>query len=216
MQTNKTPAYLGLPEDHCFDYQYLMEVLKRYRSPRDKVSLMLRRGEIVRVRKGLYVRSREFGGRIEPVEMAGAIYGPSYVSLEYALSDHGLIPEAVHAVTSMTTRRARDFQTPLSPFYYRHIHAGAFSVGVSFERRRSVGILIATPEKAVCDKLACTPGIRTLKEIESFVVEDQRMDTDEIAGFSHELLREIQLVYELKRIGLFFRWFEKNFYRETQ
>lgn len=211
-----TPAYLKLPDNHCFDHQLLLDVLKTYRSPRDKISLMLRRGEIVRIRKGLYVRSREFGGRIEPVEVAGAIYGPSYVSLEYALSVYGIIPEAVRAVTSMTIRRTKAYQTPISSFLYKHIPAGAFSVGVSVERRSSVGFMIATAEKAVCDKVACGSGIRTLREIESFVVEDQRMDTDEIARFSLELLRDIERAYDMRRIGLLVRWFQKNFSGETQ
>ncbi len=50
------------------------------------LSSMLRNGEIVSVRKGLYIRSYEFGGTVEPVEMANVVYGLSYVSLEYTLS----------------------------------------------------------------------------------------------------------------------------------
>ena len=79
------PVYMKLPQDHHFDYAYLMHVLRSYRSPRDKVTQMLNRCEIIRIKKGLYVRSPDLGGRIHTNEIANALYGPSYISLEYVL-----------------------------------------------------------------------------------------------------------------------------------
>jgi len=80
-------------EHEVFDYQVLQAGLKEYRKPRDKVSALLAAGEIVRVKKGLYLfgethRRRPFSAEL----LANLIYGPSCVSLDYALAFHGLIP----------------------------------------------------------------------------------------------------------------------------
>ena len=94
-----------------FDYQVLLDVLAGYGKPRDKITRLLMSGEIVRVKKGLYCFGEAF--RRSPIcreYLANLIYGPSYVSLDYALRLHGLIPERVEAVTSVTTRRSRGFE----------------------------------------------------------------------------------------------------------
>lgn len=205
------PAYTQLPSSHCFDHQALLHVLRGYRAPGDKVSLMLQRGEIVRVRKGLYVRAPDYGGTTEPVELAGAIYGPSYVSLEYVLSRHGLIPEGVVAVTCVTTKRTRTFHSPVGTYIYEHIPARAFGPGVLLETDGAVGVMMATPEKALCDRLARTPGIRTGRELEEHLLENMRVDDAELPQLSLELLREIEEAYHMQRISLFVRWFVKTF-----
>ena len=77
-----------------FDYQTLMSALGHLASPRAKVTSLLRQGVIIRVKKGLYVfgdtyRNRPFSREL----LANWIYGPSYLSLDYALSFHHLVPE---------------------------------------------------------------------------------------------------------------------------
>lgn len=82
-----------------FDYPALMSALANYANPRDKVTSLLRQGVIIRVKKGLYVFGDDFRKRPFCRELlANLIYGPSYVSLDYALSYHGLIPERVAAL----------------------------------------------------------------------------------------------------------------------
>lgn len=206
MQNRATAAYLQLPANHSFDYRYLMDVLRSYRSPRAKVTKMLRQGEILRVRKGLYVRSPEYGGIVEPVEIANAMYGPSYVSLEYALSTHGLVPEQVYGITSVTTKRSRTYTTSLATYSFEHIPLRAYPVGVYLKQWTSVGVLMATPEKAICDKVALTPHLRTIKDIAEFVIDNQRIESDDLAKLSPELLAEIESAYGLESIRLLTRW----------
>lgn len=175
------PPFLALPADHCFDYRFLLSLLRGYRSPRDKISLMLRKGEILRLRKGLYVRSPEYGGTVEPREIANVLYGPSYISLEYALSHYGMIPERVETLTSVTSKRSRAFATPLGHYSYAHIPQKAYPVGVTLERSGPTGVLIATREKALCDTLARASNIRTIADLGAFITEDQRQDTPQCA-----------------------------------
>src|SRR5262245_29628514 len=84
-----------------FDYPALMQELSQYKKPRDAVTRFLHNGSIVRVKKGLYVFGENYRkGMICKESLANLIYGPSYISLEYALSYYGLIPERVEEITS--------------------------------------------------------------------------------------------------------------------
>lgn len=202
--------YLKLPVGHYFDHAFLVDTLKDYRAAQDKITLMLKHGEIIRIRNGLYIRSNLFGGLTEPVEIANAIYGPSYISLEYALSYYGMIPERVETITSVTPKRSKLFTTPVASFSYTHIQTNAYGVGVEIQKRGPSGILMATREKAVCDKLAQAAHVRTIKGVAEFLIEDQRIDPKDLANLSLDLLDEIENAYSQRRITIFTRWVRKN------
>jgi predicted transcriptional regulator of viral defense system len=107
-----------IDRDH-FDYQQLTACLSHLSKPRDKINKLLSKGEIVRIRKGLYTFGRPYRrGPLSRELLANLVYGPSYVSLDYALSYHGLIPERVSTVTSVALGRSRKFDTPLGTFTY--------------------------------------------------------------------------------------------------
>lgn len=96
-----------------FDYQVLLDSLRDYKRPRDRITELLKKKEIIRVKKGIYVFGEKYARRPFSREiLANMIYGPSYISLDYALHYFGLIPERVEAVTSVTTKRSRRFSTP--------------------------------------------------------------------------------------------------------
>jgi hypothetical protein len=136
-------------EGEEFDYQTLLDSLKQYERPRDKISL-LRKNAIIRVKKGIYVFGPKYARRPFSREiLANMIYGPSCISLDYALHYHGLIPERVEAITSVTTGRGRRFVTPVGLFIYHQIPRAAFPIGVDqvqLEGGRS--FLMAVPEKS--------------------------------------------------------------------
>ena len=69
------------------DIAALRQALSRYSSPDDKIGDMVRRGELIRVRKGLYAVAE--GYRQSPLSLkilADTIYAPSYLSFEYTPS----------------------------------------------------------------------------------------------------------------------------------
>ena len=82
----------------------LLEELHNYASPASKLSRMTARGECVQIVKGLYETDKSVPGYL----LAGSIYGPSYISFEYAMSYYGLIPEAVYTVTSATFEKKKE------------------------------------------------------------------------------------------------------------
>jgi hypothetical protein len=113
----------------------------------------MRSGELQGVVKGIYVTAPELRKRPLSLEiLANKIYGPSYVSFEYILSQAGLIPEAVRTITSATPKRNRNFDTPLGRFSYRHLPLAVYSFGwTRGEHSDGSGWLEAQPEKALLD-----------------------------------------------------------------
>jgi predicted transcriptional regulator of viral defense system len=138
-----------------FDYSFIKYALCEYKNPRVKINGLLKKGKIIRVKKGLYVFGHELAkGPYSKEVLANLIYGPSYISLEYALSFYGLIPERVEAITSITSKRKKLFNTPVGIFSYRYINPSIYSYGVTlYELDKYHSILIASKEKALSDML---------------------------------------------------------------
>lgn len=191
-----------------FDYQTLTDALKGLSSPRDKITDMLRQGIIVRVKKGLYV----FGDRYRKhpysrEQLANLVYGPSYVSLDYALAHYGIIPERVEALMSVTVSRSRRFSTPVGLFLYRQIPARAYVAGmVRAEGGHGQAYLIASPEKALADKIVSARGARiaSVAEMSRFLEEDLRIDAGSLRSMSVEKVDDFARRYrslKLRKLG---------------
>ena len=196
-----------LPE---IDYQTLMQALSGYAHPRDRVTKLLRSGELIRVKKGLYVTtdSRDWYSR---EVLANLIFGPSYVSLEYALRYHGLIPEAVETVTSVTTQRHKRYDTPLGRFEYEHLPVLAYACAMNFiavDARR--GFLIASPEKALIDTLAVrTPGLKAA-EIGQHLFENLRLDESDFLRLDFQPVRTALGSNARPSVRSFFEYLERR------
>ena len=104
-------------------------------------------GYIVSVKRGLYQLADE---QIPDVYVANKIYAPSYVSLEFALSYYGVIPETVYEITSVTTKATRRFETLGKIFSYRKIKKTAYT-GYAIHSQNGVRFYIADAEKAFVD-----------------------------------------------------------------
>lgn len=201
-------AIRDLIQAEIFDYQTLTEAMKGLSSPRDKITDMLRQGAIIRIKKGLYVFGN--GYRRYPYSkelLANLVYGPSYVSLDYALSYHGLIPERVEALTSVTVGKSKRFSTPVGLFIYRQISARAYEVGaVRVEADHKQAFLIASPEKALADKIVSVRGgrIASIAEMGRFLEADLRVDAGALQPLSAERIDDYAARYrslKLRHLG---------------
>ena len=189
-----------------FDYQALLDGLRKYNRPRDKITSLLKKGEVVRVKKGIYVfgeryRRRPFSREI----LANMIYGPSYVSLETALYHHGLIPEGVEAVTSVTEGRGRRFFTPLGLFLYHGIPGKAYPIGIdSVEIEPGRSFLMAVPEKALADKIQAERGtaIRSRAEMLVYLTESLRIDPAALGQLNAKIILLIADRYRSRKLRL--------------
>ena len=157
-----------------------------------KIRQLEREGQIIRLKRGLYVNAMETAGRVLSAELiANHLYAPSYVSMSSALSYYGLIPEAVYTQQSMTLKHAKVFDTPLGRFEYIYIPREAFSVGLTIVRQADYAFVMASPEKALCDLVANSSGVnlRYIKEAEAYIVEDIRMEMADFKAMDAEILK---------------------------
>lgn len=168
-------------------HQLLAGLLKDYKRPNDKILSLKADGLIEPVKKGLYIAGRSLGAeRPESALLANHILGPSYLSMESALAYYGLIPEKVFAVTSMTTKASRKFQTNIGLYTYTNLSLPYYAFGlatVSLSKNQQA--IMAIPEKALCDKIATTAGItlRSQSSARDYVFGNLRMEEEDLAKF---------------------------------
>lgn len=158
-----------------------------------KVRLLERDKQIIRIKRGLYVCNPEITGKILSTELiANHLYAPSYVSMSSALRYYGLIPEEVYIKQSMTLKHSRDFDTPLGRFEYINLSKKAFSIGLTGILKEDYAFVIATPEKALCDLIAHSPkvNLRYLKDAEIYLEDDIRMEWEDFKQMNVEVFEE--------------------------
>lgn len=156
-----------------------------------KIRLLERDKQVIRLKRGLYVCSPEVTGiALSTGLIANHLYTPSYVSMSSALRYYGLIPEEVYVMQSMTLKHSREFETPVGRYEYTRISKDSFSVGLSSIRKTEYAFVIATPEKALCDLVANSPGVnlRYPKDAALYLEEDIRMEWSDFKQMNPEIL----------------------------
>lgn len=173
-------------------HQLLMSLLKDYKRPNDKIKTLKSEGIIQPIKKGLYVAGPKINGsKPENSLLANHIYGPSYVSVDTALAYYGLIPERVYEISSMTTKPSKAFNTSQGIFTYTRLPLPYYAFGLNMVNLSSdQRAIIASPEKALCDKIVSTPGIilRSTVQASFYLLEDLRMEESSLKGFDLELI----------------------------
>ncbi len=195
-----------------FDYQVLLDTLSGYRKPRDKITRLLAAGAIVRIKKGLYCFGDPF--RKEPISrehLANLIYGPSYISIDYALSYYGLIPERVETITSVTTHRSRDFDTPFGVFSYHILKLPRYAVGAFFEIVGNTPYLVASPEKTLVDKVWTDKRFsgRRISDFDDYLCGDLRIDRGDLGELDYDRLHTIAKAYDSAKINNLVRYLKR-------
>ena len=184
----------------------LDEVLEGYRRPNDKISEWLKEGALLHLRRGLYLAGPALhGGPACLPLLANHLYGPSYVSLDFALAWHGLIPEGVAEITSVTTKASRTVDNAVGRFSYRHLPLTYYRIGQSLgQSDEGLGYLIATPTKALCDRLVLDPRLQRLSRaaMRDWLLEDLRLDADLLGELSlAEMEQCMQARYKRRELG---------------
>ena len=124
-----------------------------------QIARWVRSGYLLQLRRGLYALSKDYHKkRPHPFYIANRLKKASYVSLHSALAHHGLIPEHVPIVTSVTTGRPEKRTTPLGGFLFKHVKPGLFFGYEVMDAGDGQNVFIAKPEKAFLDLAYLTPG----------------------------------------------------------
>jgi len=161
----------------------------------------LKKKRLLRLKKGLYFLNTPLEKRaVDLFELAQLMYGPSYISLESALSWHEWIPEAVYTTTSVTIKRAATFSTPIGAFKYYHTPQQLFYLGVVRHSSKENSYLIATPWKALADCFyVYRKSWKTLEDVSL----DLRIEKESFLSSDTNALQELASQYPSKRVRLF-------------
>ena len=197
-----------------FTHATLKSLLKNYKNPNDKIKRMVKQGEIIRVKQSLYVLGDiYYDVNISKELLANLIYGPSYISLEYALSYYGLIPERVYEITSITIKMKKRYDTAFGRFTYIKSPACLYSKGITIKSNKDhTSYLMASVEKALCDKIIFTQklGIASVDAMIEYLQYDLRVDMDELKGFDLDIINQcISCGYKVKLLHLLYKTIEK-------
>lgn len=169
---------LNMPE---VTTKMLIGALSDYEDVRGKINSLSKKGLIKPIKQGVYLLNNELGLRPYSKEiLANLIYGPSYISLETALSNYGFIPERVSTTTSVSFGRGKKFSTPVGQFEYHHIKSSIYSMGVTLkEISKEVFCLYAAPEKALLDFIHIKESkseFKNQKDYFKYISESYRLD----------------------------------------
>jgi len=183
------------------DIGVLETLFTSYKYPQKKITSLKQKGDLIRLKRGLYVISPKISGKLLSAGLiANHLYGPSYVSMETALGHYGLIPERVHTVASMTLKLTKMYENSMGRFEYIHCPADYYSIGIRQVVEEGYAYLIASPEKALCDLIAYTPKLRLrfVKSLQIYLEEDMRFDMDEFYKMDPDIFEQCVAVSKKK------------------
>ncbi|MDY0373531.1 MAG: hypothetical protein WC466_09590 [Candidatus Izemoplasmatales bacterium] len=154
----------------------LKEKYKNYTDVNGKTKRDIDKGILFPLVRGIYETNSNTDGFL----LASYIYGPSYLSFEYALSFHSIIPERVVVYTNATfnKRKSKSYQNHFGLFTYRDIPKDAFPFMVKVYEEDSYAYFIASPEKALCDLLYIKKPVLSIRELKMLLFEDLRISKD--------------------------------------
>jgi len=150
-------------------------------------------GEILRLKPGLFLLAPEFRKtHPHPFVIAAILHSPSHVSLESALAHHGLIPEAVFQVSSVTHSRSRTFKTPVGIFSFVRVPAANPKAGVqALKVDGRSWAFVATPLRAIADLIYARKDVSWANDGLAFLTESMRIEREDLEKMAWEGLNEV-------------------------
>ncbi len=159
-----------------------------------QVAFWQKKGYIKNVKKGVYVLTSEIDN-VEGVFLAGKIYTPSYLSLEFALNYYGIIPDIPSVYTSVTTRKTEKYKNEFGNFTYQKIRNELF-IGYESISKGNLTYNIASAEKALMDYLYLNKN--------KFVVDFnfwKELRIDEDFSFDKKTIEQYKELFQDKKVN---------------
>lgn len=149
-----------------------------------KIKRDVAEGNLFLVVRGIYETNKNTSGYL----LASFIYGPSYLSFEYALSFHNLIPERVISYTNATfnKNKTKKYKNSFGLFLYRDVPKDAFPYFVNAHEQDTYVYFIASPEKALCDMLYILAPVKSVRELKSLMFENLRINISEFKNLNFD------------------------------
>ncbi len=181
--------------------QQLKERYSDYSNPITKIGREVKNGKLFPLVKGIY----ETNINVHGSKLAQFIYGPSYLSFDYVLYEQGLIPETVYntfTCASYNKKKIKTYKNRFGTFIYRDVPNAVFSLGVIAVQDGEYLYQIATPEKALCDKLYTISPVKSIKKLRLLLFDDLRIDEDSFNKLNKQEIVELAPLYHSTNLNL--------------
>lgn len=170
------------------------QLSEEYSNPRCRLRRLVTKGEYIPIIRGLYESDPETPGHY----LAGEIYGPSYLSFEYALYKQGLnssFEEKKYTSATCNKHKVKQHVTPFGTYVYRDVPEAVFGLEVDLIEVGGYHYSIARPEKALCDKLYSIAPIRYMSELEDLLLRDLRIEKYFLSELRVDVIKKLSEGY---------------------
>ena len=183
--------------------------LADYKNKNNKISRDIQSGKLYKVIPGLYETDPNTAGYL----LASSIYGPSYISFEYALSYYGFIPERVSTITCATfnKKKKKQYRTDFGTFTYRDIPNDAYPEELLLKTEGSYSYQIATPEKAICDKLYTLAPLGNYSNLEDMLFNDLRIEEESLNKLNIDKIEKLNNLYHSTNVNLLTKYMRRRY-----
>lgn len=182
--------------------------LNNYSNKNNKISREIKKGKLFKIITGLYETNPNTPGYL----LASSIYGPSYISFDFALSYYGLIPERVSTITCATfnKKKRKQYNTKFGVFTYKDVPSSAYPEEILLKQENNYSYQIATKEKALCDKLYSLKPLKNLSNLENMLFNDLRIDIDEFKKINIKKIEKLSNLYHSTNVTLLLKYLRRN------
>ena len=138
-------------------------VLQLSGEPRQNLRVRLyewrKAGKLISLRRGMYALAEPYRRvAAHPALLSNQLYTPSYISMHWALSFYGLIPEKAVVYTAATPRVPRTFENFFGVYRYSNLKQ-KFFFGYRAVDMGGENVFVAAPEKALLDMWHLQSGV---------------------------------------------------------
>lgn len=179
-----------------------------YSNKNNKINREIKNQKLFKIITGLYETDPNTPGYL----LASSIYGPSYISFEYALSFYGFIPERVDTVTCATfnKKKKKQYNTDFGVFTYRDVPIIVYPLEIVLVQEGSYSYQIATLEKALCDKLYTLKPLKNYSNLKKMLFDDLRINIDDFNKLNIDKIQKLSVLYHSTNVSLLAKYLRRN------
>ncbi|MBQ6509124.1 MAG: hypothetical protein IJI07_06585 [Flexilinea sp.] len=187
----------------------LISELSGYVNPKAKIGRMTDEGLLYPVIRGFYEDRPDTPGHY----LAGVIYGPSYISFEFALAYYGLIEKRSWPVSCAAygKRKEKYHETAFGVFTYRDIPKKAFPEELVLHQENGYSFIMASPEKAFCDELYKLSPAANLKELRTLMFDEIGIGKRKINRLDPAVMLRLADLYGCRNLHLLKSFLRKKY-----
>lgn len=181
---------------------------KNYNNKNTKLTRDVKAGKLIKIKRGLY----ETNPNTPAYYLANFIYGPSYISFDFALSYYGLIPERVETVTCATFNKNKKkvYDTPFGTLIYRDVPERVFPLYVNIIEENGYTFHLATKEKALSDKLYTLNSVKNIEQMKMLLLFDLRIDEEELKKLDIDVIENLSEIYHSTNVLLLYKYLRRS------